>query len=74
MLRSMIAAGIVLAGFTPGLARNMSASEIAKLPHDKVSSIRRHCTEKWGHQYDMRIYCEDQQYKALQTLIDRGSE
>jgi hypothetical protein len=49
----------------------MTKQEIAQLPQDKVAAIKNHCARKWGDNFDMRLYCEDEQYKALKTLIDR---
>jgi hypothetical protein len=49
----------------------MSKDEILKLPQDKVAVIKAQCAAKWGNDFDMRIYCEDNQYKALRTLIER---
>lgn len=66
---------LTLAFQTAALARNGgSAAKIAKLPPDKVAIIRRHCADQWPDQFDMRLYCEDKQYDALRTLIERGSE
>jgi hypothetical protein len=49
----------------------LASSEIAKLPQDRVVAIRKFCERRWGDNFEMRIYCEDEQYKALQTLIER---
>jgi hypothetical protein len=29
--------------------------------------------QKWGDDFDMRIFCEDKQYKALKFLLERNS-
>ena len=56
-----------------GFARNdMPKSEIAQLPQDKVQAIKDTCKGKWADDFDMRLYCEDKQYRALQALIERN--
>jgi hypothetical protein len=49
----------------------MSKAEIAKLPQDKVAIIKQHCARKWESNFDMRLFCEDNQYQALKTLLER---
>jgi hypothetical protein len=50
-----------------------SKEEISALPQDKVQAIIQYCQREWGDNFNMRIYCEDNQYQALKNLIDRGS-
>jgi hypothetical protein len=50
---------------------SMSKDEIAKLPPDKVAAAKRHCANIYPDNFDMRLYCEDKQFKALQVLIER---
>jgi hypothetical protein len=52
---------------------DFSGSDIAKLPQEKVAAIKDACARKWGDDFRMREYCENQQYEALQRLIVRGS-
>jgi len=52
----------------------MSQAEIAGLPREQVQAVKELCAKKWGNNFEMRVYCEDQQYKALKTLVGRGSE
>jgi hypothetical protein len=51
---------------------SMSKEEIVKLPQERVEAIRQLCARRWGHNYEMRVYCEDEQYRALKTLMERG--
>jgi hypothetical protein len=67
-----IAAALIL-WTAPAVAANYTASDIAKLPQDMVGAARKHCESLWGSNFDMRIYCENKQFDALQRLIDRGS-
>jgi hypothetical protein len=66
-----IAAVLMLTSATCFAGTPMTKQEIAQLPQDKVAAIKNHCARKWGDNFDMRLYCEDEQYKALKTLIDR---
>ena len=50
----------------------MSQQEIAKLPPDKVRAIQQHCAQDWPKNYSLRVLCEDGQYRALRTLIERN--
>jgi hypothetical protein len=50
----------------------MSQQEIAKLPADKVRAIQQHCAQHWPKNYSLRMLCEDGQYRALRTLIERN--
>jgi hypothetical protein len=53
-------------------ASPMSKDEIAKLPQDKVAAIKRYCAGLYPDgEFKMRLFCEDQEFKALQTLIER---
>lgn len=66
-----IAALVIVA--TPLSANaELSKDEIAKFPQDRVEAIRQLCARQWGHDYDMRVFCEDKQYRALKALIERG--
>jgi hypothetical protein len=68
-----IALAALVMSASAGFAHDpMPKSEIDKLPQDKVQSIKDTCKVQWGDNFDMRLYCEDQQYRALQTLIDRN--
>jgi hypothetical protein len=51
---------------------DMPKSEIDKLPQDKVQAIKNNCKQEWGDNFDMRLFCEDNQYRALQALIERN--
>jgi hypothetical protein len=57
----------------PARAGDLTNTDIARLPQDKVAAIVRHCAREWDDNFRMRKYCEDTQYKALQDLIARGS-
>jgi hypothetical protein len=50
----------------------MSQQEIAKLPADKVRAIQQHYAQHWPKNYSLRMLCEDGQYRALRTLIERN--
>jgi hypothetical protein len=65
-------AAVVIA--LPAYAEPMPSKEIEILPQDKVQRIKQECARQWGDDFDMRVYCEDKQYKALKLLIERGSE
>ncbi|MGV7212516.1 hypothetical protein [Bradyrhizobium sp. UFLA05-112] len=58
----------------PASAGDVSAADIARLPQDKVALIKQQCAH-WGNQgkFEMQRYCEDEEYEALQELINRGS-
>jgi hypothetical protein len=73
MKKLLLIAGAMLLMVANASADDYSAADIAKLPQDKVVAIRRECAKDWGDNFRMREYCEDRQYEALQTLIDRGS-
>jgi hypothetical protein len=53
---------------------DFTPAEIAQLPSDKVQAIKKYCEKEWNENFRMRVFCEDQQYKALKVLINRGSE
>ncbi|KWV51979.1 hypothetical protein AS156_11190 [Bradyrhizobium macuxiense] len=59
-------------GTTASSAADFTPDEIAKLPQDAVAAIKQDCADKWGNNFEMRIYCEDKQYEALQHVIARG--
>jgi hypothetical protein len=70
--RAFILAGILMipsvAAFPHGA---MSKEEISQLPPEQVKIVKQHCLADWPNGFEMRLFCEDQQYKALQSLIDR---
>jgi hypothetical protein len=49
----------------------MTKQQIDALPQDKVAAIKAGCETKWHNDFEMRIYCEDKQYKALTQLLQR---
>jgi hypothetical protein len=49
----------------------MTKEEIAKLPSEKVAVIKRMCAQRWADNFEMRLYCEDEQYQSLQILLER---
>lgn len=51
----------------------LTAAEIAALPQDQVAIAKRGCAAQWPNDFNMRLYCEDKQFAAMKTLIDRGS-
>lgn len=53
--------------------KKRAADITAKLPQDKVAAIKRDCAGRWENNFEMREFCENQQYEALQRMIDRGS-
>ena len=70
-MRKLLFTGVAVAmSFTAAYAHDaMSKAEIAKLPADQVQAIKTDCARKWSTDFEMRVYCENQQYEALQTLI-----
>jgi hypothetical protein len=40
---------------------------------EKIEIIKRKCAGEWSDDFRMRRHCEDRQFEALQSLIDRGS-
>jgi hypothetical protein len=71
MKKLLLATAAALALAMPAYAA-MSKDDIAKLPQDKVAAIKRYCTHLYPDgEFKMRLFCEDQEYKALQTLIER---
>jgi hypothetical protein len=76
MKRLTITAAVMATLMFPAIACSndaMTKEEIAQLPRDKVGVIKQTCEHKWGDNFQMRIFCEDQQYKALKLLIERNS-
>ena len=76
MRKFMLAASalaIVTSSGSIANAEGMFKEEIAKLPQDRVEGIRQLCGQQWAQNHNMRIFCEDQQHQALQSLITRGS-
>jgi hypothetical protein len=69
----LVAATLLVFASTVQAKAQMSKEDIAKLPQDKVEAIRQYCERKWGTNFDMRIFCEDNQFESLKALIDRGS-
>jgi hypothetical protein len=51
----------------------LTSQEISTLPKDMVTEIKQHCATEWPADFEMRVYCEDNQYVALRKLMDRGS-
>jgi len=72
MTRVLIAA-IAMLALAGTVQAEMPKDEIDKLPQDKVQVVRRHCAEMFPTDFGTRLYCEDQEFKALKALIDRGS-
>jgi len=58
---------------TTAQAASFRADDIARLPQDKVASIKRYCASEWDDNFRMREYCENNQFEALQRMIERGS-
>lgn len=73
MKRLMLTATALALLTTNASAGDFSAADIAKLPQDKVAVVRQHCASEWPDDFRIRKLCEDQQYEALQSLINRGS-
>jgi hypothetical protein len=72
MKKLLLAAATLAALSVPAFAFwAMTTQEIAKLPQDKVQAIKIYCERRWGTNFEMRAYCEDNQYEALKTLIER---
>jgi hypothetical protein len=71
--KALMVAAAVLTFASAAQAERMTKSEIDLLPQESVLAIRKDCEREWGNDFRMRAYCEDQQYKALKMLIDRGS-
>jgi hypothetical protein len=40
----------------------LNAAPPSDIPADNLSLIRRKCSEKWPDDYEMRAYCQDQQF------------
>ena len=68
----MSAALMAVASAAQAMER-LSPQEINELPQDKVAVIKQHCATEWPVDFEMRVYCEDQQYVALKNLVERGS-
>jgi hypothetical protein len=45
---------------------------IAKLPKDRVEKVKKDCAARYPTDYSLQVVCEDTEFEALQTLIDRG--
>ncbi|MGY8683362.1 hypothetical protein Q2941_37130 [Bradyrhizobium sp. UFLA05-153] len=73
MKRSLLAIVALAMLLTTASAGDFRAADIAKLPQDKVATIKADCAREWGDNFRMREYRENRQYEALQHLIDRGS-
>jgi hypothetical protein len=74
-LKMLIASALVLLATSSVFARdNFLKEELARLPQDKVQIIRQHCAKHWPDDFEMREYCENNQYKALTHLIERSGE
>jgi hypothetical protein len=48
--------------------------QIAALPQDKVQVIKQACERQWHDDFEMRLFCEDKQYSALQAIIARNAD
>ena len=72
-MRKFLLATAALLALASSAQAEMSKDEIDKLPQDKVQVVRRHCAEMFPTDFGTRLYCEDQEFKALKALIDRGS-
>jgi hypothetical protein len=55
------------------LLASVGASQAGLLPEDKVAIIRQQCADEWPTDFNMRLYCENKQMKALRELIERGA-
>lgn len=52
----------------------MTKQEIAQLPQDQVQKIKNFCAQLFNDgNFETRIFCEDQQYKALRILMTRDN-
>jgi hypothetical protein len=71
MKKFLVAATLLV--FASTAQASMTKEDIAKLPQDKVEAIRKLCEQQWRNNFDMRIFCEDNQLESLKALIDRGS-
>jgi hypothetical protein len=67
----IIAAVLLSVAAVPCFAA-MSQQDIAKLPGNQVRAIQQHCAQHWPKNYSLRMLCEDGQYRALRTLIERS--
>ena len=73
MKQFLLAAATLVMMASNASADDYTAADIAKLPQDKVAVIKQHCARIFSDNFEMREYCENQQYEALQRLINRGS-
>lgn len=39
----------------------------------EIAQIKQQCAADWADSFQMRVFCEDQEMKALAALIKRGS-
>jgi hypothetical protein len=67
------AAMIAVASISAASAGDFNSADIAALPQDKVVIIKQHCASRYPENFEMRVFCEDQQFSALKQLIQRGS-
>jgi hypothetical protein len=58
---------------TVATSGEFTAAEIARLPQDQVEAAKRECAREWPNDFEMRLYCENKQFRALRELIERGS-
>jgi hypothetical protein len=71
-----IGAAVVAASLTVGSASaldKLSRDKIAALPQDKLEAIKRYCAKYTNGGFNLQLICEDGEYMALKTLIERGS-
>lgn len=54
-------------------SEQFNANDIARLPQSAVTDIKQYCAARWSSNYEMREYCENEQYAALKRMIERGS-
>jgi hypothetical protein len=77
MMKRLLMTAAVFALLTTAASageREFTAAEIAKLPQDKVALIKQQCAH-WGNKgnFDMQLYCEDEQYVALIKVLMRDA-
>jgi hypothetical protein len=65
------AIAIALAGQAHAMER-LNKEQIDRLPQDKVLIIKKECASHWGDNFEMRLYCEDKQFVALQQYLQRN--
>ena len=61
---------------TPAVANAelpMPPAIVDELPEREVRAARLYCANLFPDDFSTRLYCEDQQFKSIQKLIQRGS-